>query len=514
MIWRRWSLAVQLTITMTTIVVMLTLVVTYLSVRRERRNFQIELEQQAALLLKTVSASAADPLYFLDADLLSDMMLDLGRFKVVMFGRIYDADGRIVADAFDPNILFYLTPDEFGLELISGSPDIVYRWERELLIAGKAVVLGSQTIGAVSVGLPTAPLGPKIAATRTEGAVVAVGAMLLGLGLALWLSRSITEPLQQMVEATERVGQGDLTQRVVLNRGDELAHLAEHFNRMTEQLQQTLLRMEGEIEEHKHTQILLQSAKEAAEAANRAKSTFLANMSHELRTPLGAVIGYSELMLDQVAKGEYDDFEEQLRRIIRASNHLLAIISDVLDLSKIEAGRMELYEEWFSLPLLLQEVVVTTRPLMEKNSNYFETDIDQTLGDIYGDKARLRQILYNLLGNAAKFTNRGSITLRVKQETQQDNGNWLVFSVTDTGIGIPKDQLQKLFRPFVQVDPSTTRRYEGTGLGLAISQHFTQMMGGNIIVESEVGVGSTFRVFVPMKEMAETELSLLKRSHT
>ncbi len=500
MIWKRWSLAVQLTITITIIVVMVVLVVTYLSVRRERRNFQIELEQQAALLLKTVSASTTDPLYFLDADLLSDMMLDLGRFEVVSFGRIYDADGRIIADAYDPSNLFHLNPDEFGLQLISRSPDIVYLWEREQLIAGQAVVLGTETIGAVSVGLPTAPLDPKIAAARNEGVVVAAGAMLFGLGLALWFGRSITEPLQQIVEATERVGQGDLTQRVLLNRGDELARLAKHFNRMTGQLQQTLLRMEGEIEEHKQTQILLQSAKEAAEAANRAKSTFLANMSHELRTPLGAVIGYSELMLEQVAVGEYDDFEEQLQRIIRASNHLLAIISDVLDLSKIEAGRMELYEEWFSLPLLLQEVVVTTRPLLEKRVNQLETDFDPDLGNFYGDKARLRQIMYNLLGNAAKFTSHGTVTLRVKQENRGDQEQWLVFAVADTGIGIPAEHVKKLFRPFVQVDPSTTRRYEGTGLGLAISQHFAQMMGGAITVESEVGVGSTFMVRVPVKE--------------
>ncbi len=500
--WTRWPLAVKLTITITIIVVLVATMVTYLSVRRERRNFQIELEQQVALLLKTLSASSADSLYFLDADFLSDMMLDLGRFQVVSFGRIYDADGRIVADAYDTSVRFTMKPDDFGQQLLNSS-GVIYQWNEDQLVAGQAVVLGTQTVGAVSLGLPTAPLYPKIAAARNEGIAVALGAVLVGLGLALWLSRSITEPLKQIVEATERVGHGDLTQRVVLSRGDELAQLAAHFNQMTDQLQQTLRRMEGEIEERKRTEILLQSAKEAAEAANRAKSTFLANMSHELRTPLGSVIGYSELMLEQLATEEYDDFEEQLQRIIRASNHLLAIISDVLDLSKIEAGRMELYEEWFSLPLLLQEVAITTRPLMEKRANELETYFDPTLGEFYGDKARLRQIMYNLLGNAAKFTNQGTVTLRVEQEIRQETGRWLVLTVGDTGIGIPADQVQKLFRPFVQVDPSTTRRFEGTGLGLAISQHFAKMMGGTITVESAVGVGSTFKVHVPVKETLE-----------
>lgn len=496
--WKRWPLALKLTITIMTIVVLVTSLVTLLSVQRERLNFQVELEQQAALLLGTIAASSADSLYFLDADYLSDMMLDIGRFQVVSFGRIYDADGRIVADAFDPSLLFYFAPDDFGLELIN-SGEIVYHWSSDQLIAGQSVVLGNQTVGAVGVGLPTALLGPKIAATRNQGILVALTAVIAGTGLALWFSRSITEPLQDIVTATKRVGEGDLTQRVVLHRGDELAELAEQFNQMTMRLQHTLQRMEEEIEERKRTEILLQGAKEAAEAANRAKSTFLANMSHELRTPLGSVIGYSELMLEQLAVGETADFAEQLQRIIRASNHLLAIISDVLDMAKIEAGRMELYEEWFSLPLLLQEVVVTTRPLLEKRANQLQTEFDPALEQFYGDKTRLRQILFNLLGNAAKFTYNGIVTLGAKQE----NRRWLVLTVADTGIGIPSEHLSKLFRPFVQVDTSTTRRYEGTGLGLAISHHFTQMMGGAIAVTSEVGVGSTFTVRLPMQEVGE-----------
>ncbi|MBE2201933.1 MAG: HAMP domain-containing protein [Anaerolinea sp.] len=489
-------LALKLMLTITVIVVLAVTIVTLLAIRRERGTFQEELEQQAALLLNTIAASSADSLYFLDTDFLSDLMLDLGRFEVMTFGRIYDRDGRIIADAFTPGALFSFNADPYGLFLLQ-SDETVFEWRSNELIAGQPVIIGNNVVGAVSVGLPTAALNAKIVVARNEGIVVAAIVIGVGLILALLFTRSITIPLQTMIQAIQQVTEGDLSQHVAIHSRDELALLGGYFNQMTARLRQTLQQMEQEIEERKRTQLALEAARDAAEAANRAKSTFLANMSHELRTPLSAIIGYSELMLEQIAQADYAELEDELQRVIAAGDHLLMIISDILDLSKIEAGKMELAPETFDLAEFVQSVVMTAQPLTQKRGNQLVVSYADNLGHLYADRARVRQILLNLLGNAAKFTNNGVITFTAVRETTTAQ-EWFRFVVADTGIGIPVEQQHHLFKPFVQVDPSSTRRYEGTGLGLAISHRFCQMMGGHITVASEVGQGSTFTVHLPV----------------
>ncbi|MEG4530013.1 PAS domain S-box protein [Microcoleus sp. D2_18a_D3] len=250
-----------------------------------------------------------------------------------------------------------------------------------------------------------------------------------------------------------------------------------------------------------------QKVAQTAQAANQAKSAFLANMSHELRTPLNAIIGYSDMLKEDAEDLGCEDFIPDLQKIQTAGKHLLSLISDILDISKIEAGRMELYLETFNPVNLIDEVVSTVKPLVDKNSNKFEVDCADDLGMMYADITKTRQILLNLLSNAAKFTEHGTISLcieRVKHDslTTQEIGepsDSIIFRVADTGIGIPPEQLQHLFQAFMQGDASTTRKYGGTGLGLTISRHFCVMMGGDMHVESELGCGSVFTVCLPAR---------------
>lgn len=237
----------------------------------------------------------------------------------------------------------------------------------------------------------------------------------------------------------------------------------------------------------------LEDAKKAAEIANESKSQFLANMSHELRTPLNAVIMYSELLAEEAVDANVPDFVPDLNRIRSAGKHLLELVNGVLDLSKIEAGKMELYRETFQVTSLVEEVVSTIGPLIEKNRNRIEVSIDQDVDTMDGDVTKLRQVLFNLLSNASKFTENGVISLKVGKDD-----TWMIFKVTDTGIGMNPEQLSRLFQPFMQADASTTRKYGGTGLGLAIIRRFTDLMGGEVSVESALGRGSTFTIKLPL----------------
>jgi signal transduction histidine kinase/CheY-like chemotaxis protein len=243
----------------------------------------------------------------------------------------------------------------------------------------------------------------------------------------------------------------------------------------------------------------LANARDEALEASKAKSQFLANMSHELRTPLNAIIGYSEMLVDEADEGGYADIVPDLQKIHAAGNHLLGLINDILDLSKIEAGKMDLYLETFDVADMLREVVATVAPLVEKSGNTLETHWDPHIGTMHADLTKLRQSLFNLLSNANKFTERGTLRLRAERRVRRSGQEWLEFEVADSGIGMAPEQLTKLFQPFSQADASTTRKYGGTGLGLTITRRFCEMMDGDVRVSSSLGRGSTFTLQLPAR---------------
>ncbi|NJN18428.1 MAG: HAMP domain-containing protein [Oscillochloris sp.] len=320
--------------------------------------------------------------------------------------------------------------------------------------------------------------------------VVVLAGLVFGVLIMLMLERTVLARLATLSAGVRRIEQSsDLSQRLRLNGNDELSGLARAINDLLNVLAAT-------------RQALVE-ARDHAEAANAAKSAFLSNMSHELRTPLNAIIGYSEILAEEIADMAHSDVRADLDRINTSGKHLLGLVNDVLDLSKIEAGYVELNMEPVAVADLVYVTIDSIRSLADQNRNQLQVQIAPEIGYMQTDPVRLRQILLNLLGNACKFTQDGRVELDVRL-LNHDTKPLIQFSISDTGIGMSREQQARLFQPFVQADSSTTRKYGGTGLGLAITRRLCQMMHGDVTVKSRIGHGSTFVVVLPPGKPADT----------
>jgi signal transduction histidine kinase/ActR/RegA family two-component response regulator len=421
---------------------------------------------------------------------------------------LYTADGRMFAHFFQSG-----RPKPVLPKRLEGNG---YRFNGDYIEVFNDVTLRGERLGTLFLRSDM-----HLWTTQAYRYAAILGIFVLISGVLAWFVSSklqllVSGPILHLQETMRTVSlDKNYEVRAVKSSRDEIGQLIDGFNTMLAEIQhrdKALQRanddlktrtqeLEEEITNRKRTQEELLGAKQAAEEASRAKSAFLANMSHELRTPLNAIIGYSEMLEEDTRDSGRLENIRDLQRINAAGKHLLSLINDVLDLSKIEAGKMGLHMETFVVQPMVEDIITTLQPAAQKNSNRIVVTFANDIGTMHADVTKVRQILFNLLSNACKFTDHGTVTLDVTHRV--DKQDWIAFRVTDTGIGMTPEQQWNLFQDFAQADNSISRKYGGTGLGLAITSRFAQMMKGNIRVESQLGEGSTFTVELPVAGVVE-----------
>lgn len=474
-------------------------------------SFRRQLSQDLMTQAQIIGFNSGAAMAFKDEAAATATLSALTAKEDIVVAALYSPEGKLFAHYSRANRV--LPP-----EVPDRPPDKGYRFQGGYLEVFQRVTMNGEPVG--TLFLLSDMRQWSLRARRYSGiiGIVVLICSSVALLLSSKLQRLISKPVLHL-EDTIRMVSANKNYEVRAKRfyGDEIGRLIDGFNTMLSEIQQrdTALRrandelqtstheLEVEIIHRKRTQDELLTAKQAAEQANRAKSAFLANMSHELRTPLNAIIGYSEMLEEEVQDSGKVANVQDLRKIQSAGKHLLALINDVLDLSKIEAGKMGLHLETFEVSPMIEELVTTLQPAIAKNSNTFQLRVGEEVGAMHADITKVRQILLNLLSNACKFTDHGGVWLDVNRR-KKSGQDWIQFQVTDTGIGISPEQQESLFQEFSQADVSIARKYGGTGLGLAISHRFVQLMKGRIHLESTPGEGTVFTVELPAEALSES----------
>ena len=433
----------------------------------------------------------------------------------VVAAAVYSADDHLLTKFVRPGVTEYI-PRPRGITLNFSTDQVIIF--RPLRHEGQQI--GTLYLKAEFGGLERERLLEPLRGM----AILFLLSMLFAVLASRFMQRGISDPISRLAEAARRVAvDGDYNVRVDSKTGGETGVLVEAFNSMLTTIQQRdaelvvakttaetarerLAEINVMLEEVNRTleqkvqdrTAELEKMMLTAKDANQAKSSFLAKMSHELRTPMNAIIGYSEILLEDATDNANQSAIDDLGKILSAARHLLGLINDVLDLSKIEAGRMDLFLETFDVGTLVREATTTVAPLIEKKQNRLVIDCPEQVGVMHADTTKLRQILLNLLSNASKFTTNGKVSLAVSRGVIGP-GECIVIKVSDNGIGMTPEQMGRLFQTFSQADASTTAKFGGTGLGLAISRQFARLMGGDVTAASEPGKGSTFTVWIPVQ---------------
>jgi signal transduction histidine kinase/ActR/RegA family two-component response regulator len=395
---------------------------------------------------------------------------------------------------FSPNVLQLTLLDVHGQQVAG--------WQRpaaegeELMLLPLPIKQAGQMVGSLEASWDATAINSRVAQAVTTARYRILLTLALAAGILLvWLRALVISPLQRAQRhLLSGVGQGEA--KAPLWLAAEFRQLLENV-RYVDQISTSKEALEEEMERRKDAEVALLAARDEALEANRAKSAFLANMSHELRTPLNAILGYSEMLQEEARAREHLEYTSDLERIHTAGRHLLTLINEILDLSKIEAGKMELHLESFELAEVVNAVVTTIQPMVNKNSNTIHLHGLDSVPLMRADVTKVRQILFNLLSNAIKFTEHGEIILSARQRARQ-GVDGVEISVSDSGIGLHAKDMENLFIPFQQADVSTTRKYGGTGLGLALCRRLCDLMQGDIEVESAPGQGATFIVWLPL----------------
>jgi signal transduction histidine kinase/CheY-like chemotaxis protein len=445
-------------------------------------TFRSGMVRDLRTLAAVVGTNGSSALDFDDEEFAAKTLAALAATPNITTAAIYTKDGRVLAK--------YLRDKQSELPPEQPGPE-KYVFKNGYLMLFRPILRGEERIGSIYLQSTLDEMNARLARYAGIGGAIVLGASLIAFLFSSRLQRVISNPVLSLAHTAKVVSERkDYSLRAEKRTDDEIGFLIDRFNEMLTQIEEH----EKEIQEVNEQ--LVQS-EQRARAATQAKSHFLANMSHELRTPLNAIIGYSEMLQEEAQDSGQESFIPDLKKINRSGRHLLDLINDVLDLSKIEAGKMELYLETFDIPNLLEDVSTTVQLLVQKNSNTLEVRCPANLGAMRADMTKVRQSLFNLLSNASKFTKNGKITLEAAREISPPKADWIVFRVSDTGIGMTPEQQDRVFEAFSQADAATARDFGGTGLGLTITKTFCRMMGGDVALTSEPGKGTTFTIRLP-----------------